>query len=241
LQQAVQKGREAKEARNQKYAIKESSVKSLKPEDMSLEPFDYNHERREISKYHTAKNVRGLKIQLCGPYYKLWRRTGHPSSPDPDTLTPENDPYGIQKDRYKDKLRAHDKKLEKYEQDKQNVYSLVWGLCTHNMQNMLRNVEHFGEWSREKDFMTLWGSIVVLSVIRGDINEDEDQRKNHAKIRFSHIRQFQDESVGDFYVRFEQEVEVFESAGNEFVESFIVGDDDDPRIIAAKITIRREK
>jgi len=121
VQQAVQRVREAREGRNLKFAIKESSAKSLKPEDMTLESFDYNHERRDVSRYHVARKKLATYVGLKYSYvdhiinYGEELEMKEPEAPEAKSLTPINDPYSIQKDRYKDKLRAHDKKLEKYE------------------------------------------------------------------------------------------------------------------------------
>jgi hypothetical protein len=63
---------------------------------------------------------------------------------------------------------------------------------------------------------------------------NEEVRKQKAKTRFNSVRQFNTESIGEFYNRYERECDLYEDAGNQHVELTIIGPDDNEEVAAVK-------
>jgi hypothetical protein len=204
-----------------------------------IDKIDYNPEKREVQRFVETKRkisvYLGSKYQYIGNLIEF--NEDHefvdPPQPAAEALAPEADPFGFVKDEYKASVKEVRKQRVKYELDKQQSYSIVWGLCTVAMQNMLKSVEGFDDTHRERDLLTLWNEIQRLSTVGADFRRDPDVLKLQATRRFQGIRQYPDESPGDFYNRYNVEVEIWESAGNEFIESFIP-EGEDPALVAAR-------
>jgi len=84
---------------------------------------------------------------------------------------------------------------------------------TNAMQNGVKMTRGFSRLNDSKELETLWTAITQLSVAGPEVNIDGDVNRKRAATIFLNIRRFPDEELGDFFTRFTNDVEIFESSG----------------------------
>ena len=67
-----------------------------------------------------------------------------------------------------------------------------------------------------KDLLKLWSEIKSMNEVNPVI------RHTYAARRFQTIRQYQDETIGAFHTRYLLEVQAYDTAGNQFIRSYIL-------------------
>lgn len=121
---------------------------------------------------------------------------------DDDDFTPENDPNGFAKASHLEDLKDRKKKINKYNDNKPKVYAIIWSQCTNAMQHKIREDENFGDFDATKDPLRLWGRIQEILLTGAGQFQNQIKVRLEAKRDFDRMRQYKNESVGDFYQRY---------------------------------------
>jgi hypothetical protein len=213
---------------NKKFAPKKEAAEKLsaKKESAGLIPelpmFDYSVERTDRVRFNESKKKfvdylgthhgdashvveHGEEMTFVAPVVPTAEEMAGPGSE-------------FVKMRYVEDYRAHKRKTDAYDENKKKVHSILYGQCTTSMRNMLRTLDGFDEIHAIKDSLRLWKLIEKISMSGSSINEDSIKRIADANFRFSRVKQFKPESVGDFYERFMLEVDAFNASGARFIE-----------------------
>lgn len=183
--------------------------------------FDYRSDYGDIYKFNINKNK---LIAMIGPKYPnmdhLFRTGEHyvyqiPAEPTPDEVNPVNDPVGARKTLYTEQLKTYAKKTSDYADNTRMVYTLVWSFCTVALQNAIKQLPGYATMETDRDLLGLWAAIVQFSSFGNLTHVSDEKKKMDSEIRFNNIRQRPNESIGEFYQRFTNELEAYEGMGNE--------------------------
>ena len=123
----------------------------------------------------------------------------------------------VAKDTYKKNLLELEKVKNTYEEDKRKMYGVLYGQLTNSMRHRIQEEGTFATIQAKKDLLELWRLVKKVSLQeRGTTVPNDIKRMEDARIILSRIRQFNGESLGDFYDRFLTEIGAFEAAGGTF-------------------------
>jgi hypothetical protein len=133
---AAGRGAGGREAPARSRSSVTTSRQSVTLDGVVIDKIDYNPEKREVQRFVETKRkisvYLGSKYQYIGNLIEF--NEDHefvdPPQPAAEALAPEADPFGFVKDEYKASVKEIRKQRVKYELDKQQSYSIVWGLCT---------------------------------------------------------------------------------------------------------------
>jgi hypothetical protein len=91
--------------------------------------------------------------------------------PEPEELNDENDPHGLRFNEIKELRRAHIKKVITYNDNKEIVYSIIWGQCAESLRNKIVEADDYEEFDRRRNGSTeaVEANSRYLSYQRGDI------------------------------------------------------------------------
>jgi hypothetical protein len=125
---------------------------------------------------------------------------------DNELFNAENDPHGFAKDlrRLQNKERFTD--MKKFNENNKKIYAILWAQCTNNLQHRIEMDEDFAEYDAEQDLSRLWGRIAELLMTGAGERQNVMMLKVKTQSEFEKVRQFKNESVGDFYHRFNNEI-----------------------------------
>jgi hypothetical protein len=121
---------------------------------------------------------------------------------DNDMFSKQNDRFGIAKAAYIEDMKDYKKKLSTYNDNKPKVYAIIWGQCTNAMHHKIREDKEFATFDAAKDPLLLWGRIQEILLTGAGQFQNEIKLKLEAKRDFDRMRQYKNESVGDFYQRY---------------------------------------
>ena len=190
--------------------------------------FDYSSNYRDVEKFSVCRRLLASEVgKAFGEAANIIEHGEHfvffpPDYPDDDEW---NDPdvgprvrmeYGTEYSAYVKLKTAYDTKCAQ-------VYHLIWSKCTISMQNAVKEHADFNVWDRHKDVLNLWLRIVDISMNGTGAAENESKRINEAKHRFDRVHQRQNESVGEFYYRFNENYDAMVSQGAHLVQPLIPG------------------
>jgi hypothetical protein len=245
-----------KRSENRKAAAAERKVESDVPSRVGKEVvtssseliiFDYSPERVDAYKFSMARNrlidYIGSKFANVDNIFKYSEdyRFVRPTPPTPEQLDPVNDPIGMVKWEYQERIKLIIKKEEDYKENKRLVYSILWSHCSPSLQNAIKQARDYDEIEENKDLLELWTSIDALCIAGEARNIDETKRKVDAQNRLNRIHQYPGEHIGVFYERLKNELEANEAAGNHLIEFVEAGADHDQLVAARADRHQREE
>jgi hypothetical protein len=164
----------------------------------------YNKVKQELENYCMIHYNKNSYIFENGSEYEYPEVDGI----DDDELTVENDPHGLAKAKYVQRIKNREVLVSRYEENKSSVYGIVWGQCSSEMRSAIMLDADYPEFSSEKDPLKLWNAITAILLIGTTVpDEKEEVVQAKAELQYARMYQRQDETIADFYQRFSQEVE----------------------------------
>ena len=162
------------------------------------------------------------------------------------------DPNNFLRDQYRERVKMLMKREDDFKFNMKLTYGVLWKHCSLALQNSLRSMSEYEEYSSEEDVHALWTDIKRLCTVGVLTNADPEKVQRDADFRFVKVHQYNNESVTAFYDRYLQEVNAWIEAGNAFVDAELImeGDGEDaaidetnPRVraIRARIQEKSEK
>lgn len=158
-----------------------------------------------VSKNYDPKNAHIFKFNENFQFPEL-------EDVDEESLLPENDPHGFNKDMRKMilKERFHDEK--KFRENEKKIYAILWGQCTNSMQHRIEMEEDFVEYDADHNLGRLWNRIGQLLLTAAGDGQNLTLLRVKTMSEFDKFRQGRNESVGDFYHRFNNELVSLEAS-----------------------------
>lgn len=215
--------KEVQKKRSEDSYIKRVEKKS-RDEEEELDMFDYNPEKKNAGKFNSAKKKLIAFLGKRYPYidhiiqYTEEYDFKNPEAPTDDEVDEANDPLRTRLISYQEELKLVIKDRSKYKADKRMAYTHVWNLCTQPLKNALKATEDYDDMEANHDLLALWTQITIVCLSGIDTNENPEIRKLDAMDRWIKIKQYATEDLGDFLERFNNELEVYEDAGNIVLE-----------------------
>ena len=209
----------------QEKAAKKSVERKHGPTEENYQ-FDYASNYRDVEKFSLCKrflaNEVGKQFGECaniiehGEHFQFFA----PDHPDDDDW---NDPDIGPRVRmeYGTEYSAFIKQKSVYDTKCAQVYHLIWSKCTMAMRNAVKEHEEFEIWDRRKDALSLWLRIVDISMNGTGAPENDSKKINEARHRFDRVHQRQNESVGDFYNRFNENYDAMVAQGASLIQIII--------------------
>jgi hypothetical protein len=133
-------------------------------------------------------------------------------APNLNDFIKANDPVGFNKLEYQEMIKVRLKKVATYNENKPKVYAIIWGQCTNSMQHKIREDKEFATYDIEKDPLKLWGRVQEILLTGAGQFQNATKLKLEAKRDFDRLRQYKNESVGDFYQRYIVEQQALEAS-----------------------------
>jgi len=130
-----------------------------------------------------------------------------------DKFSKTNDKYGFVKAAYIEDMKELKKKTSAYNDNKPKVYAIIWGQCTSAMHHKIREDPDFNAFDAAKDPLLLLGRIQEILLTGAGQFQNEIKLKLEAKRDFDRMRQYRNESVGDFYQRYLVEQQALTATG----------------------------
>lgn len=113
---------------------------------------------------------------------------------------------------YNKELELYVKRKAEYEDNKPKVYAIIWRQCTNSMRHKVQESTDYNCFNETKDPRALWNTIKDICLSGRTIATNPAKRAQDAMDRFYRFRQFNGESIGDFYERFLGELDALEYA-----------------------------
>lgn len=115
-------------------------------------------------------------------------------------------------------IKEHERKLRireraQYNLDKESVYTLLWETCDTALQQQLLQDSKFKEMERDNHVLDLWLGIKAKCIVGYSRSVDPEKLKMDAERRLYNIHQNVGENIGEFYIRFQAELDAFYSSG----------------------------
>ncbi|MBS1768272.1 MAG: hypothetical protein JSS77_01295, partial [Acidobacteria bacterium] len=187
--------------------------------------FDYSN-YRDVEKFSACKKLLhsevGKQFGECaniiefGEHFQFYA----PDYPDPDDWEDPVDGPRVRME-YNTEYGAFIKRKSAYDAKCSQVYHLIWSKCTVAMKNAVKEDADFDLWDRQQDALALWLRIVDISMNGTGLPENDSKRINEARHRFDRVHQRQNESVGDFYSRFNENYDAMVAQGAQLIQLFI--------------------
>jgi hypothetical protein len=110
--------------------------------------------------------------------------------------------------------RLRVKERAQYNLDKEGVYTLLWETCVTSLQEQLLQDSKFREMERDNDVLDLWLGIKAKCIVGYSRSVvDPEKLKMDTERRLYNIHQNVGEKIGEFYIRFQAELDAFYSSG----------------------------
>ena len=164
-----------------------------------------------VSKNYDPRNAHIFKYNAAYDFPEL-------AAADEDSFTPENDPHGFNKEMRKLLLKERFNDMKKIAENDKKIYAILWGQCTNSMQHRIEMDEHFPEYDETQDLSRLWGRIGELLLTGAGELQNVLLLRVKTQSEFEKVRQYRNESVGDFYHRFNNELISLEASGIDIPE-----------------------
>jgi hypothetical protein len=141
-------------------------------------------------------------------------------------------PNNFLRDQYRERVLMLMKREDDFKFNMKLTYGVLWKHCSLALQNSLRSMSEYEEYSSEEDVHALWTDIKRLCTVGVLTNADPEKVQRDADFRFVKVHQYNNESVTTFYGRYLQEVNAWIEAGNAFVDAELImeGDGEDAAI-----------
>jgi hypothetical protein len=218
---AFKRAREARNAANNKGNEKKNDgnkpiyAKKVEGAIPELGVFDYSLGASSVSKFNSARRLlidyigREISGEVC---YMIEEAEEFPyeemEEADGNDFTAENDPGGVEKSKWLEELKEYKAELKEHRKNKKKAYSVIYGQCTTALRNQLKTEDDWEEIKHTRDVLRLWQAIMAIS-IKGPPGETDEIRCARAKSKFASVHQFRDETVTEFYERFQGEVDAY--------------------------------
>lgn len=131
---------------------------------------------------------------------------------DPNVLG-DNDPYGINQRKLNAQIDACVRQESKYNSDRPKVFFVIWAQTSVSLQRKFREDANFQTWKTNCDPVSLWAQITNLSLNGGTAQVDRDIDYCEILARFGKVTQYANETVDDFYDRFQGSLLALEHGG----------------------------
>ena len=182
--------------------------------DNVFETFD---ESRDAMQYE--KSIKALQVYVASKFRNggdiVWMLKHEeefnfipPSAP---RITRSNE-NTVEQDIYKEQVKMFVSRRERYNENKDKLFPLIWGQCSNSMQSKLQAKTGFHEIDQSRNCLQL------IKEIKGVIFNFESQEYpvlslHHASQKYFNTRQGKDESITEYHKRFRTTVEVLEHYG----------------------------
>jgi hypothetical protein len=157
--------------------------------------------------------------------------------PEPETLTPANDPHGVAVDAFRDKCKSRRRQVQAMEDDRIKLFSTIYGQLSIESEERLKQDAGFDTLYAERDPLKLWILISKshLSSSSGHVTRD----RKRARDDYASLRQGSDESIVAYKERFSSQLLILQAVGeglpdNEFQALDFIQSLDDTKYIGLK-------
>ena len=101
---------------------------------------------------------------------------------------------------------------ERYMENKDELYSVIWGQCSDTIQSKLQSKSTFSDIDKSRDY------ILLLKEIKGIMYNFESQQypimsMDQASVKYFTTKQGQFETLAEYYKRFKTNIEILEHYG----------------------------
>jgi hypothetical protein len=180
--------------------------------------FDWKPERMgDMSEFVRKQEKLATIIELKFKYYgHLISNFEHmamipPERPTEQELQMDEDPHQLLMEDYKERRKAFNKKVQDYKDNYHQVWAFIWQMTTEEIRSKMREFPNYEEEIMgDKDPAVLWTWIkLIYDGVDGD--QVDDNRASQLKLystqqnqlaNFTKLRQFQNESISDYYKRY---------------------------------------
>ena len=207
--------------------------------------FDYSN-YRDVEKFSLCKKLLYTEVgKQFGECANIIEHGEHfnffaPDRPDPDDWEDPIEGPRVRME-YGTEYAAFIKRKSVYDARCAQVYHLIWSKCTTAMKNAVKEHEDFVIWDRQQDALPLWLRIADISMNGTGLPENDSKRINEARHRFDRVHQRQNESVGDFYNRYNENYDALVSQGARLIQVLIPDDLNEDQSSLNFQTIREEQ
>jgi len=150
-----------------------------------------------------------------------------------EAYTDENDPTRVLREDLLARVKANRVRKEKYDDNKPIVYSILWGQCSSALKMKLKESPLFTMYERNRDPLELWKQITKHCTTYSSHLRNSTLAQIEAKRSFDNTYQRSDESIGEYYDRFNAAVSALQSSGYTLV-NIEMGYNDDTREVEYK-------
>ena len=133
-------------------------------------------------------------------------------NPPSSTSTTTRSQDSLEQDIYKEQIKGFVTRKQKYDENKDKLYAVIWGQCSENMQSKLQSNTSFQAIDEHRS------CLLLLKEIKGVMFNFESQQypimsMSMAAQKYYNIKQGRHESLTAYYKRFKTCVEVLEHYG----------------------------
>ena len=134
-----------------------------------------------------------------------------PSQPNsPGTTTRSQD--ALEQDIYKEQIKMYVSRRERYMENKDKLYSVIWDQCSDTIQSKLQSKSTFNDIDESRN------CIMLLKEIKGIMYNFKSQQypimsMDQASVKYFTTRQGKFETLTKYYKRFKTKVEILEHYG----------------------------
>jgi hypothetical protein len=173
-----------------------------------INTMDYAKAKKKLIDYVGITYLNVDKILSTNRDYEI------PIPDFPQILGP--DPMGLLHTAYVEEAKYYMRQRHSLAEDKKKVFSLVWFLCSPPLQNaIIANLQNrWNAVNSEKNLVALWNSIEELCMVGAAMRQDPIQRSIDGQVSFSKVYQRDDETLGEFYQRYQDGLRTYELTGN---------------------------
>ena len=141
--------------------------------------------------------------------------------PDDEDLA--DDPYGLIKDAYRDKVKARDRRLEEMRKNLKPMYAAIYGQLSEESEDKIKQDANYAEVHQNKDTVGLW--VIIGHAHQTGGTGVPAQDKLHARDSYSKLRQSRYETPLAFKERFDVALERLEAVGAKVPDEDLVAMD----------------
>jgi hypothetical protein len=202
-----------------KHGVEQNAIKKNFMEE--LEILDYNGKHNPKLYDDAKKKFQIYVMKTYGIENAQLFETGEEYFFDPlpeiddDAFSAENDPTGMLKIERIELIKERRKNEREYEKNRGKIYGLIKGQCTNAMLHRIELADNYEEFDTQHNPKGIWDRIGDLLLTgAGEFRNDIVIRENQ-KAEYQKIKQFTNESIGDFYHRFLIELDSLNASGVE--------------------------
>ena len=122
--------------------------------------------------------------------------------------TRQNDKsYQVEIDIYKENVKMYVMRKNRYQENKEKLYSVIRGQCSDAMQSKLQSKSRFAEMDEERDCLKLLNEIKAV-MFNFETQQYPDMSMHLACQKYFNFKQMKYKSVTDYYKRFKTTIKV---------------------------------